>query len=449
MDTILNTVKILIPVFALAALNGCAQEERRTPDGRIIIDYWEKWEKFEKEAMRQIVDDYNASQDKVYVNFLSVGQLDQKLLLATAGGNPPDVAGLWAWRLYSYAETGALQPLDDLMERDGIMPDDYLPSIYNQLNYRGFTWALPTTPATLALHYNREMFSEAGLDPDRPPQTLAELKEYARKLTKYDEEGEIIQLGFSPNEPGWWNDRWGYWFGGRLLNEDATQLTIDSPENVAAYEWVQSFPEEYGKEEMQLFQASGGQFASSQNLFLAGKVAMVLQGPWMSTFIEEYAPGMEWSAAPFPPAQADMEPVTICEADVLVIPKGVEHREEAWDFIKFVQQRKNMEKLCIGQRKFSPLAEVSPEFYGKHPHPYIRVFRELAESPNAVGAPESSIYSQYRDEITNAFDLIWRLDSEPEQALPAVVYRIQPKLDRLNDQWQRVAEARKEEWAEL
>lgn len=437
----------LAAVVGAAALFACGAENDRRADGRIVIQYWEKWEQFEKEAMQEIVDDFNASQDDVWVNYLSVGQLDQKLLLATAGGNPPDVAGLWAWRLYSYAETGALEPLDHLMERDGISPEDYLPSIYDQLSFRGFTWGLPSTPATLALHYNREMFREAGLDPDRPPRTLGELAEYARKLTIHGEDGEILQLGFSPNEPGWWNDRWGYWHGARLLSEDGSRITINSEENVRAFEWVQSHPEAYGLGEMQMFQASGGQFASSQNLFLAGKVAMVLQGPWMANFIDQYSPGLDWGVAPFPPAREGMEPVTICEADVLVIPKGSRHPEAAWAFIRFVQQQENMEKLCIGQRKFSPLAEISPEFYERHPHPHIDVFRELAESANALGTPETSLYSEYRDEINNAFDLIWRLEEDPREALDRVARRIQPKLDRLNEQWNRVADARRREWA--
>lgn len=443
----LHAAGLIATALTFGLLAACApRPSDRRADGRIVIQYWEKWEDFEKEAMREIVDAYNASQDKVFVNFLSTGAIDQKLLLATAGGNPPDVAGLWAWRLYTYAEMGALEPLDGLMRRDGVSAEDYLPSIIEQCRYKDFTWALPTTPATLALHYNRDLFRKAGLDPDRPPRTIAELNEYAAKLTVTDESGAIVQLGFSPTEPGWWNDRWGYWFGGDLLSADGKRITIDSAENIAAFEWVRSFPKRYGMEHIQVFQASGGQFNSSQNLFLAGKVAMVLQGPWMATFVDKFSPGLDWGVAPFPAVDASMPAVTICEADVLVIPKGSRHREEAWDFIRFVQRPENMERLCLGQRKFSPLREVSADFYAKHPHPHIAVFRALAESPNARGAPETPVYSEYRDEINYAFDLIWRLRSEPAEALGNAARRAQPKLDRVNTQWERVAAKRAAEW---
>ncbi|MDX2175831.1 MAG: ABC transporter substrate-binding protein [Candidatus Sumerlaeia bacterium] len=438
--------RLALAALALPTVACVGRQEERRPDGRLVIHYWEKWEDFEKEAMGAVVDAYNASQDRVFVNYLSTGQIDQKLLLATAGGNPPDVAGLWAWRLYTYAEMGALEPLDALMRRDGLSTDDYLPSIIEQCRYRDFTWALPTTPATLALHYNRDLFAEAGLDPDKPPRTIAELDAAAERLTKRGPRGAIDQLGFSPTEPGWWNDRWGYWFGGDLLTPDARRVTIDSAENIAAYEWVRSFPQRYGREEIQLFQAAGGQFNSAQNLFLSGKVGMVLQGPWMATFVDKFAPGLNWGVAPFPAVSEAMDPVTICEADVLVVPKGCRHREEAWAFIKFTQRPENMERLCLGQRKFSPLRSVSPDFAAKHPHPHIGVFRGLAESPNAKGAPESPAYSEYRDEINYAFDLLWNLKQEPAAALAEAARRTQPKLDRRNEQWDRIAAQRRREW---
>ncbi len=72
------------------------------------------------------------------------------------------------------------------------------------------------------------------------------------------------------------------------------------------------------------------------------------------------------------------------EADLLVIPAGARHPREAFEFIRYVNQQKPMEKLCLGQRKFTPLREVSPEFFQRHPNPYIGEFLELAKSPNAL-----------------------------------------------------------------
>jgi len=439
-------IRIAGAVALLVVCGACASDaDRHTPDGRLIIEYWEKWSGFEADAMKAAVDRYNASQDKVFVNFLSISQMDRKLLLAAAGGNPPDVAGFWSHRMVVYAEKGALLPLDDRMKRDGVSLDDYLPSMAEQCRYRGFVWGLPTTPASLALHYNRKLFREAGLDPDRPPQTIAELDAYAQKLTLRDEKGNITQLGFSPTDPGWWNDRWVYWFGGKLLADHDT-VAAHSPEGVACFQWIQSYPEKYGVDQLQRFRTPPSEFATAQNLFIGGKLAMQLQGVWMGNFIHRYNPDLDWAAAPFPAVSEDLADTTLVECDTLVIPKGARHVEEAWDFIKFVQKQENMELLCMGQQKFTPLIQVSDAFYENHPNPYIKVFRQLAESKNAQTLPNMPVWDQYAAELFQAFEQVWTLKATPDEALARVDARIQPKLDKALDQWERVQDERLAQW---
>src|SRR5437016_372057 len=65
---------------------------RTSPADRVHVVYWEKWTGFEKDAIQTVVDDYNRSQDRIFVDLVSVSVIRQKTLLATAGGNPPDLA---------------------------------------------------------------------------------------------------------------------------------------------------------------------------------------------------------------------------------------------------------------------------------------------------------------------------------------------------------------------
>ena len=139
---------LLMSALGVALMaSACSNGEEHTADGRLVIEYWEKWTGFERDAMKDIVDRYNESQDKVFVRFVSTSQIDRKLLLATAGGDPPDVAGFWSHTVFLYVEKGALEPLDRLMERDGVSEKDYVPSVIDGCQYRGFTWGMPSTPA--------------------------------------------------------------------------------------------------------------------------------------------------------------------------------------------------------------------------------------------------------------------------------------------------------------
>jgi len=317
--------------------------------------------------------------------------------------------------------------------------------------YRGKTWAIPIVPASLALHWNKRLFREAGLDPEKPPTTIEEMDAMAAKLTKWEvtlpngekkiESGyltdvpasqkRLIQAGFLPGEPGWWNYGWGYYFGGNLL-QGQDKITADTPENVRGFNWVASYSKNLGIDVIKRFRSGFGNFSSPQNAFLSGKVAMVLQGVWMYNFIEKYAPGMQWAAAPFPyPADhPELAGTTNADADVLVIPKDSPHQAEAFEFIQYVMTQKNLEKLALGQKKFTPLNNVSPEFWAAHPNPFIRMFRDVAVSKNAFSIPQTGVWNEYNREMGNAVDLIQNLTVTPQKALTDVQSKMQDSLDR-------------------
>jgi len=61
---------------------------------RLVLDYWEKWTLFEQKAMEAVVDDFNKSQDRITVRYIMTSDIDEKALIAIAGGDPPDLVGL-------------------------------------------------------------------------------------------------------------------------------------------------------------------------------------------------------------------------------------------------------------------------------------------------------------------------------------------------------------------
>lgn len=427
--------RILTTAIAAAAILGFFFAFRPDPapaDGKLHLRYWEKWTGSEEDAMRKVVDTFNARQDRIKVEYLAVSEVNKKMILATAGGNPPDVAGLWDTDVPVFADYDALRPLDDLCRESNLGAKDFLPAYWDLCTHRGKVFAMPTTPASVALHWNRKLFKEAGLDPDRPPKTLDELDAMAEKLTKRDATGKIVQTGFLPAEPGWWNWGWGYWFGGKLWDGNE-RVTVPTPENLRAFNWVKGYVHRYHPKDLSVFQAGFGNFSSPQNAFLSGKVAMVLQGVWMANYINDYNPSMDWDAAPFPyPAdRPDLANSTAVGLDVLSIPRGAPHPREAWEFIKFVESQEGMELLCNGQWKHSPLSHVSPEFYKKHRNKRIKLFYDLAAGKNTFRWPKVGIWREWNDEMTAAFQKLWNEDdTKPEDVLQYVQNRVQPKLSQ-------------------
>ena len=446
-------------VLVLSVLAGCSKESGAQAPRHIV--YWEKWTGFEGEAMDAVIDDFNyrershAQADSSYapieVEKVTISNVEQKLLIATAGGNPPDLAGNYSFYVAAYADHGALTDLGPLLTEVGFDRSAFIDHYRELGEYRGKTWALPIAPASIALLINKRLFKEAGLDPEKPPITIEELDADAELLTLWEvtlpsgekriERGylpgvpasqkRLIQAGFLPGEPGWWSYGWGYFFGGALLAEDGA-VTAARPANVQAFEWVASYSKHFGAGVTKRFRSGFGNFSSPQNAFLSGKVAMVLQGVWMHNFIEKYAPGLQWGAAPFPyPAgHPELALTTSADADVLVIPKESRHPREAFEFLRYVTSQPVLEKLCLGQQKFTPLKNVSEEFWCVHPNPYIHLFRELGMSKNAFSIPKTGLWNEYNREMSNAVDLIQNLTESPAVALSNVQTKMQAALDR-------------------
>ncbi|MBY0261958.1 MAG: hypothetical protein K2Q20_06420, partial [Phycisphaerales bacterium] len=91
-----------------------------SPDGRIVLDYWEKWTRHEGDAMVKVVEAFNASQSRIRVRYLVTSDIGQKSLVAIAGGNAPDLIGLYAFNVPPYAESRAIIPLDELAASRGL-----------------------------------------------------------------------------------------------------------------------------------------------------------------------------------------------------------------------------------------------------------------------------------------------------------------------------------------
>jgi len=432
----------LVILFVAALYVDRPYEDSQTPD-LVTIRYWEKWTGFEGEALRATVELFNSKKIRnakgqvIRCKVLSVTNVDRKSILAIAGGAPPDLVGFWSQNTHVFADMNALIPLDEYITRDGFDMSRYIRVYDEGFRHRGQVWCLCTTPASVALHWNKDLFKEAGLDPERPPRTIPELEEFAAKIVRKDPQtGRVTRLGLLPPEPGWWNWAWGYFFGGKL-NDGLERITADDPGNVAALKWVSTFAERYGREEMLAFRQGFGSFDSPQNAFLSGKVGMVLQGVWMSNFIRFHNPHLNYGCAPFPAAfDTKGEPVTIAEMDVITLPRGCRHPDEAWEVIKFINSQEGMEYLCGakenngGQGKLTPFKETSPGWVEQHTHPHLRAFIELAKSRNAVSTPKLAVWMEYRDELSAAFDRVWLGQATPEEALRTVRERIQPKLDR-------------------
>ena len=467
--------------MAVLALLGAAaayllffvQPERTVLPGHpVVVTYWEKWGGDDAVIMQKIVADFNntvGKQKGIYVQYLAMSNVDQKTLVATAAGVPPDVAGLWNPQVAQFAEINALEPLDDMAKSHGIKAGYYKPVLWEGCRYQGRLWALVSCCGSQALYYNKRAFAEradalrqAGLDPNRPPRTLNEMDRYAAALNEYETQPggfkRLKRAGFLPMEPGWYLGYIGYWFGAPLYDARTDRILLTDPRMREAFEWIRSYSLRLGKDSLSDFRSGFGAFNSTQNPFIAGTVAMEMQGPWMTYSFEKYRPEMdhwkfpksldaamspaqrqancEWGVAPFPSAVSGLNDVTYTNFDVLMIPRGSRHKKEAFEFIAYLNSQAETEKLNILNGQDSPLRQVSRHFVQVHPNPYISIFERLLAGPHAHGVPACPIWPEVGAELDNATQRVSLLEATPDEALQDAQKRVDEKYQEFKERRQ-------------
>lgn len=120
-----------------------------------------------------------------------------KALTAHKSGTPPVTSVLLSTDMFTLIDEEAIVPFDDFVktEDDKKWLAGFYPGFMQNSQTGGKTWGIPFQRSTIVLYWNKELFKEAGLDPEKPPQTWAEHLEFAQKLTKRDASGNVTQWG--------------------------------------------------------------------------------------------------------------------------------------------------------------------------------------------------------------------------------------------------------------
>ena len=152
-----------------------------------------------------------------------------------AGGTLPDVFTIPFTDGKALIEQGQLA---DISEYVAELPyaDQFNPNVLDAgQDADGNIFAIPTAAYGIGLHYNRALFEEAGLDPDQPPTTWDEVREYAKQIADATGQAGYVQMSQS-NTGGWQLTTASYAHGGRVqegAGADAVS-TIDNPGTRAA-----------------------------------------------------------------------------------------------------------------------------------------------------------------------------------------------------------------------
>jgi len=230
------------------------------------------------QVVDRIVDNFMEENPDIKVNAIYAGNYNDariKALAALKSGEPAQLSVMFSIDIYELIEQDAIVAFDDIVSTPA--EEEWLSSFYPSLMENGTTggktWGIPFQRSTIVMYYNKDMFREAGLDPENPPATWDEYVDAAKKLTKADGSqwgGMIPSTGYQ------------YWmFGALAMQNDQVLMNgagdttyFDAPATVEALEFWKSLGSEH-----KVMPEGTIEWGTLRQNFLEGKTAMM----WHST----------------------------------------------------------------------------------------------------------------------------------------------------------------------
>ncbi|TYA14537.1 ABC transporter substrate-binding protein [Paenibacillus faecis] len=242
---------------------------------------------------------------------------------------PPDVAVLQSTELFSLLDMTAIVPLDDFIAKEG---NDYLADFYPAFMANsqtdGHTYSIPFQRSTIVLYYNKEMFKEAGLDPEKGPANWEEMQDYAIKLKKDGRHGlEIPVTGFAY----WMMQTFALQNGENLMTQDGKKVMFDTPENVEGLQyWVDLAAKHKAMPE------GVTDWSTVPSDFLEGKTAMMYHTTGNLTNVKKNAT-FDFGVS-FLPAKKQYGSPTGGGNFYIFKDISPEKQQAAWEFVKFMTE---------------------------------------------------------------------------------------------------------------
>ena len=307
------------------------------------------------ESMQNIYSDYE-EEFGVQINYtvLGVDTYFQKMLVEMSSGSDAyDVIYLMSPQFIQYASNGWLYPLDDFIA-DKTITDDALLDLNGLMEssveaqrYDGKLYGIPVCSLTTLLYYRKDLFEAAGLDPERPPETWEELREYAQLLHKDGIAGIGMRGARSAGGSEGLIWEWPmvmYAMGGDFVADFPTDMTptLNTPEVIESVDYYADL--------LQNYSIKGATTCNYEDITVAvqqGDLAMWIDGAAMvKNYIdpensETREEDVGFAAVPAGPA-GRKAPLNVHS---LHIPANAKNKERAWHFIQWANSEETLVRL--------------------------------------------------------------------------------------------------------
>jgi len=404
-------------IFAAGNLHATGEPDEPSADMKKPVSFWYLWGGAESEYIESMIQDFNSFQNSFTVQGRSVPD-PQKILLALAAGDGPDLTDSFSSLTASYAARNIMEPLDPFILRDGYDLTDFMPAALKSVSVEGRLFALPISVNLMMLYYNRDLLESGGYT--NPPVTDKDLIKSALDLTRMDADGHMMVQGFPDFPELYYIEHMTYALGGDFGVPG--NLTPDNPGSRRALEMVVEFRKAFGLDTVLLFN-SESVYMTADDPFINGHQVFRIDGPWFGNHITNVlGSDLNYGVASIPYREdyPDSMGSGQVQSSTFFIPSAAIEKEGAWAFISWLHESRQMAALSALMgwipARISALDSEALENVLN-----FDIFAAQARSSKLKTFPVFEGQEEYQKIISTAFQKVMRLEESIDKALSAAV----------------------------
>jgi len=458
MSRLWTLVGVAVLALALSACGGNDGDEQgggvgneaepTAAAGPVSIDFWHSESAATEATLQGLIDRFNASQDEVKVQLVYEGssvEINLKLLTSMRGGDVPALVELSDVDTQIMVDSGGVTPVQQFIGAEEYDLSDFDEKAVQYYTVDDDLYAMPFGIAVPMLFYNKIPFQEVGLDAEKPPLTLDDVRAYSEKLFKVDGSGNVVRSGISLDIQAWYLDLTLAEHGDLYVNNNngrdgrATEAVFNDDTGKAFFRWWNEMVDED-------LAFNVGRNPTGVDTFMAvasGRAAMTVGSSQalrtVFDALEKGVQGVELGVGPFPGVAGGSGKPGIFSRSLWIMNKrsGAE-QQAAWKLARWLAEPEQQAELFAGSgylpvRLSAYDLEPSRQVLEKYPSYQVPVdlFVGTPSTPAKLG-PRMGPFSQVRETVAQGLEEMVVGGKDPVQALDDAAERATKELQDYN-----------------
>jgi multiple sugar transport system substrate-binding protein len=394
---------LIVMVMALLVVTGTAGIN--AAPGPVSLTLWGGYPEVAP-FYKAVIADYEKQNPNVKITFLThpLREYEQKLSAAIPSNSAADIMECDTYSMSKFIEAGLVNPNPSNVNKFLRNKKNYGQFFVNYNTIKGKTYGVPFFQGREVLFWNKQMFKEAGLT--RAPKTFSEVITDAKKLTKYDSNGNLLRAGIGLRKSGggqgvaekWWF--WLYSAGGDIVKQVAPGKYCNGYNNKAGQDALKLYIDLIYK-----YKTDSFKLKADAEGFELEKSAMFTRESWVVGDIKAHAPNLDYDTAPMP---SDKRGGTVCNMVNFYVAKSSKNPQAAWNFALFML-KPEYQKMLLSQVGWFPCRSGNYEDIFKQV-PQYRSFVELPKGYKLYAYPRLACMDEIMTKLAERLGG-WFMDS--------------------------------------